>query len=78
MLGKVANLEFRLVARPDAPRHETERYAYNGFDLDVEREVIVTGDCVTNASQGFDQQTSEPQVNITLDGPCGARMHGFR
>ncbi len=75
IIGKVANLEFRLVARPDAPSYDVERFEYEGRTVELERSIIVTGDCVTNAREGFDPQTSEPQVNITLDGACGARMH---
>ncbi len=75
IIGKVANLEFRLVARPDAPSFDVERFEYEGREVELERSIIVTGDCVTNARQGYDPQTQEPQVSITLDGACGERMH---
>jgi preprotein translocase subunit SecD len=75
IIGKVANLEFRLAAEPDAPRSEVETYDYNARAVDLERALIVTGDRVSNAQAGFDPETSMPQVNITLDGRGGQRMN---
>lgn len=75
IIGKVANLEFRLVAMADHPRSETEVFDYEGRQVDLERSIIVTGDRVSNAQAGFDQETSLPQVNITLDGRGGPMMH---
>ncbi len=39
----------------------------------VSKQVIITGDRLTNAAPSFDQQYGEPIVSITLDGP-GARI----
>jgi preprotein translocase subunit SecD len=75
IIGKVANLEFRLVAAPDAATTETETFAYEGREIDLERSIIVTGDRVNNAQSGYDPETSLPQVNITLDGRGGQRMN---
>jgi preprotein translocase subunit SecD len=75
IIGKVANLEFRLVAMADHPRSETESFDYEGRTVDLERSIIVTGDRVSNAQAGFDPETSLPQVNITLDGRGGPMMH---
>jgi len=75
IIGKVANLEFRLVAEPDAPRSEVETYDYEFRAIDLERALIVSGDRVSNAQAGFDPETSMPQVNITLDGRGGQRMN---
>jgi len=75
IIGKVANLEFRLVAEPDAPRSDVETYDYEFRAIDLERALIVTGDRVSNAQAGFDPETSMPQVNITLDGRGGQRMN---
>ncbi|MEE4302412.1 MAG: protein translocase subunit SecD [Pseudomonadales bacterium] len=73
-IGKVANLEFRLEARPDALRSETEAFDYSGRSVDLEQDIILTGDNVSDANVGFDPETSLPQVNITLDGEGGSRM----
>lgn len=75
ILGKVANLDFRLVAAPDAPASETETYEYEGRPVVLERRNIVTGDRVANALHDFDSQTNMPQVSITLDGQGGDAMH---
>ncbi|TDJ22382.1 MAG: protein translocase subunit SecD [Gammaproteobacteria bacterium] len=75
ILNKFANLEFRLVARPDARPSETEIFPYEGRDIVLERRNIVTGDRVTNALQEYDPDTGTPQVSINLDGVGGDRMH---
>jgi preprotein translocase subunit SecD len=75
ILNKFANLEFRLVARPDARPSETEAYPYEGREVVLERRNIVTGDRVTNATQEYDPDTGTPQVSINLDGVGGDRMH---
>jgi preprotein translocase subunit SecD len=75
IIGKVANLEFRLVAMPDHPSSEIETFDHEGRTVDLERSIIVTGDRVSNAQAGFDPETSMPQVNITLDGRGGPMMH---
>jgi preprotein translocase subunit SecD len=74
ILGKVANLEFRLEARADAPRSEVESFPYEGGSAELERDIIVTGERVNNAQVGFDPETALPQVNINLDGPGGSLM----
>jgi preprotein translocase subunit SecD len=56
----VANLEFRLVALPDAPAAERQRFEYRSEDRAgayeyLERDVIITGERVSNAQAGFDQ-----------------------
>ena len=75
ILNKFANLEFRLVAGPDASAARTERYEYEGREVVLERSNIVTGDRVTNAVQNFDPETSAPQVSIDLDGVGGELMN---
>ena len=74
ILGKVANLEFRLEALADAPRSEVETFPYQGGGAELERDIIVTGERVNNAQVGFDPETALPQVNINLDGPGGSQM----
>ena len=76
VLGATANLEFRLEARPDAADSETIRLPFRddpNRTARLEREIIVTGESVSNAQQGFDE-TGTPQVNITLDSVGGNAM----
>ncbi|MGD9951162.1 MAG: protein translocase subunit SecD [Burkholderiales bacterium] len=86
ILGRTATLEIRMVdeekmtpellaaaARGDVP-FGTEYYVErNGAPLLVRKEVVLTGDRLTDAQPGFDAQTNEPAVHLTLDGP-GARI----
>jgi preprotein translocase subunit SecD len=75
ILNKFANLDFRLVAKPNERPSETETYPYEGRTVVVERRNIVTGDRVTGAQQDYDPENNMPQVSITLDGVGGDRMH---
>ena len=43
ILGKVATLEFRLEAAPDAPPGSTITYDYEGRKVELERDLIITG-----------------------------------
>lgn len=77
VLGATANLEFRLEARQDAPASEVEVFPFRDSQnrtARLQREVIVTGDNVSNAQQGFDEN-SQPQVNITMDSVGGDLMN---
>jgi len=52
----------------------TERYKdREGRDILVKRQVVLTGDNLNDAQPGFDSQTQEPTVNLTLDNK-GARI----
>ena len=85
ILGRTATLEIRMVDEspeglvaerdPNAPvPFGSERYFdRTGRPVIVKREVILTGDNLTDAQAGFDSQTQEPVVNLTLDGK-GARI----
>ena len=82
IIGKTANLEFRLEAEPDASlaskvlleyRNEGEQLATGGAFL--ERSVVINGTNVSGAQAGFDVESSQPNVNITLDANGGAKMH---
>ena len=75
ILDKFANLEFHLAAKADDRPSEVEEMPYEGRTRRIQRRIIVTGDRVTNAVQGYDPQSSLPQVNITLDSIGGERMH---
>ncbi len=75
ILNKFANLEFRLAALPNTPRFQRETYPYEGVPQDILRRNIVTGNNVQDAQQGYDPETSQPQVSIELDSDGGNRMH---
>lgn len=76
IIGKTANLEFRLEALPDAPRALTETYGFRSQPertATLEKDIIITGSSVSNAQAAFDEN-GMPQVSITLDGPGGKMM----
>ena len=76
IIGKTANLEFRLEAnsRTSPLRKEQFDFKENEFQTAyLEKAVIVSGDRVTNASTGFDE-SGFAQVNITLDMQGGRAM----
>ena len=69
IIGKTANLEFRLEAntRTSPLRKEEFSFKENEFQTAfLEKAVVVSGDRVTNANTGFDE-SGFSQVNITLD-----------
>ncbi|MGO2301080.1 protein translocase subunit SecD [Psychrobacter sp. AOP7-D1-15] len=82
VLGRTANLEFRMVA-DDAdnytggiPPAGTEAFPFETLDgppVLLERQAIVAGDKVTNAQTGIDESGS-PEVSITLDSAGGKLM----
>ena len=83
ILGRTATLEVRMV--DDSPEalaqlsqgtvpFGTERFKdCEGRDILVKRQVVLTGDNLNDAQPGFDNQTHEPTVNLTLDAK-GARI----
>jgi preprotein translocase subunit SecD len=75
ILGKVATLEFRFEAKPDAPRSTTMKFDYEGREASLEKNIILRGDRVVDAQVGFDPDSGLPQVNITLDSEGGNLMH---
>ncbi|MFV5369089.1 MULTISPECIES: protein translocase subunit SecD [Acinetobacter] len=92
VLGRTANLEFRLVSdsndqyidpytgkyndQPLPPG--TEVFAFESLDsgrqLLLQRNRILTGERVQNASSGFSQDSGGAEVNITLDTAGGKLM----
>ena len=77
ILGKTATLEFHLEAQMDTPRSRKTSYPYrNGFGAPafLQDAVILGGDQVATAQASFDEN-GLPQVNITLDGEGGSKMH---
>mgnify|MGYP001181448691 FL=1 len=76
IIGKTANLEFRMEAntRTSPLRKEEFTFKENEFQTAfLEKAVIVAGDRVTNANTGFDE-SGFAQVNITLDMEGGRAM----
>ncbi|KZY74873.1 preprotein translocase subunit SecD [Oleiphilus sp. HI0071] len=76
IIGKTANLEFRLEGKPGAPSSSTQRFVFRndeGRSALLEKDVIVTGSNVSNANAGFDEN-GVAQVNISLDGNGGKMM----
>ncbi|WP_414729928.1 protein translocase subunit SecD [Zhongshania aliphaticivorans] len=79
ILGKTANLDFRLEARYDAPVSDREQFEFRNPGQGepsawLERDVVITGERVANAQASFDQN-GMPQVSITLDSEGGTLMH---
>ncbi len=83
VLGRTANLEFRMVSEQDSQYTGgvvpigTESFAFGQLDgppVLLERQAIVTGDKVTNAQANIDPQTGQPEVSITLDDAGGRLM----
>ena len=77
ILGKTATLEFHLEAQFDTPRTRKTTYSYRNDsfgDAELQDQIIIGGDQVATAQASFDEN-GMPQVNITLDGQGGARMH---
>ena len=84
IIGRTATLEVRMVDEsieaaaaaggtgpvPFGAERYTER---NSRPVIVKRQVILTGENLTDAQTGFDSQTQEPTVNLTLDAK-GARI----
>ena len=82
VLGRTANLEFRLVAdgadsfAGGVPPAGTEAFPFGTLDgapLLLNRQAIITGDRVQNAQVGVDE-SGRPQVSITLDSAGGKLM----
>ena len=84
ILGATATLEFRFVDHSDFPftgdpddiPPGSELYDQrDGGQVLLERERIVSGDRIIDASSGFDQETGSPEVNVRLSGTGGRMMN---
>lgn len=84
ILGRTATLEVRMVDEGAEGRAAemgtgpvpfgSEKYLdRNGQAVIVKKQVVLTGENLTDAQPGFDSQTQEPTVNLTLDAK-GARI----
>jgi len=84
LIGQTARLEFKLVdlsANPQdvqqgraPPGSQVLPMAQGGGFIAVKRRVMVSGDQITKASQGYDQD-GRPDINITFNS-AGARRFG--
>ena len=85
ILGATATLEFRMVHDESAAALATGRvpgtaklyHERNGRPILLQRSVMLTGEYITDAASGIDQQSGSPAVFITLDGK-GARLFSNR
>lgn len=83
ILGATATLEFRMVDEENSPAQAVESghppigsvlyKERNGSPILLKRKVMLTGDYITDASSGFDQN-NRPSVNISLDGKGASRF----
>ena len=83
ILGATATLEFRLVDEKHDPRDAVDGrvpagsklyYHRDGLPILLSRQVLLTGDSITNAASGIDPTTGGPNVSINLDGKGAKRM----
>ena len=85
ILGRTATLEMRLVedgAEARAAENNsgpvpfgTERFLErNGQAVIVKKQVILTGENLTDAQPGFDSQNQQPKVDLTVDAKGGRIM----
>jgi preprotein translocase subunit SecD len=87
LLGKTAKLEFKLVDVSADPAELAQGRAPVGSQvlpyptnpsgvpfIAVKRQVMISGDQLIDAQQGFDQQNNEPVVNIRFDGAGGRKF----
>jgi preprotein translocase subunit SecD len=86
LLGKTAKLEFKLVVvGPDGlpippvnPPAGSQVLPYadpaDGTGIVVQRRVMISGDQLIDAQQGFDQQSNRPVVNIKFDSQGGRKF----
>lgn len=86
ILGRTATLEVRMVdeehsdpaslqaaAQGQLPLGDELYKERNGIPVLVKKNVVLTGERISDAQPGYDGQTGEPAVHITLDG-AGARI----
>ncbi len=86
ILGRTATLEVRMVDEDHSdaasvqaaiggqvPFGDDLMYERSGVPLLLKKQVVLTGDSISDAQPGFDGQTGEPAVHINLDGK-GARI----
>ncbi len=68
LLGKTANLSFRLVSEYDDDfGSEILKYEDGDSSLNISKRVSLSGDNLINANPSFDNQNNQTTVNFTLD-----------
>lgn len=86
ILGATATLEYRAVdyehdtqaaVAGNVPAGSRLYYDRDGQPVLLKKAVIATGDQITNASSGLDQQSGSPMVNVSLDAKGGSSMLKF-
>jgi preprotein translocase subunit SecD len=87
IIGATATLEYRAVDEANdaftaaqTGRIPPESRLYNDRSNEpvlLKKRLIVSGDQLIGASSGFDQQTGQPQVSVTLNGVGAKRMLDF-
>ena len=86
ILGATATLEYRAVdyehdtqaaVAGNVPAGSRLYYDRGGKPVLLKKAVIATGDQITNASSGLDQQSGSPMVNVSLDAKGGSSMLKF-
>ena len=75
LLGKTAQLTFRLVSKDDGFGSEKLILAESGEELTVNKRVVISGDNLVDAQPQFDNQSNQPIVLFTLD-RLGAQKFG--
>ncbi len=82
ILGRTATLEIRMVDEQADPTQVSQGQApfgdeivasREGGSIAVKKDVVLTGDSITDASPGFDSTSGQAAVHISLDGK-GARL----
>jgi len=85
ILGRTATLEMRLVDESaegraaelsggPVPFGSEKFFERNGRPVIVKKQVLVTGENLTDAQPGFDQQSNQPKVDLTMDAKGGRIM----
>lgn len=85
ILGATATLEFRLTEKSRQDWYEAEKtgqppvnallyHERNGHPVLLSRNVIVTGDQITDAAATIDSRSGQPAVSVRLDGKGAKKM----
>jgi preprotein translocase subunit SecD len=75
LLGKTAQLTFRLVSKEDGFGSEKLILSENNEELIVSKRVVISGDNLVDAQPQFDNESNQPLVRFNLD-RVGAQKFG--